>query len=192
MLNFGSNSSSSKSQKRLSRYVIGDFTFALYHQNSRQKVLLQRNITRVLAFHEKRCQLNLTSTGSDSKSFKESRKKDEGPGEKTAERTALNGAVDGAGLTGSEISANSLANSGQAPPERRTMAARSLPSQQNVAKNERSTRRSIRGFLDKIYEDADAELTLDLSNIRKKLNFITNSLDEDERPAKRQKRDTIR
>ena len=59
---------------------------------------------------------------------------------------------------------------------------------------ERSKRRSDRfkEVLDRVYEQVDAELILDLNNIRKKLNFKTNSIDDGERPAKRQKRDTVR
>ena len=73
------------------------------------------------------------------------------------------------------------------------MAARSRP-QQSAEKRERSTRRSDRfkELFDRTYDRPDAELVLDLGSIRKKLNFRTNSLDDGERPAKRQKRDTVR
>ncbi|KAK5462402.1 hypothetical protein LTS15_002114 [Exophiala xenobiotica] len=57
---------------------------------------------------------------------------------------------------------------------------------------QRKTRRSIRGLSGRVYEESDAELTLDLNNIRKKLNFKTNTGHEGERPSKRQKRDTVK
>ena len=56
----------------------------------------------------------------------------------------------------------------------------------------RSSRRSIRGLLDRPYEQPEAELTFDFSSIRKKLNFKTSYGSENERPAKRQKRDVIK
>ncbi|EXJ60699.1 hypothetical protein A1O7_04852 [Cladophialophora yegresii CBS 114405] len=59
---------------------------------------------------------------------------------------------------------------------------------------ESSRRRSSRfqEIIDRVYQQAGAELILDLSNIRKKLNFKANSLADGERPAKRQKRESVR
>lgn len=191
MVNHSYNSTSSKSSKRFSRHLVGDFTFALYRQKARQKLFLQRNITRVLASHRKRRQRELASADTHLNLTKQPRKQVDLSEEKPSETPARNGLEEGASLDGSETSANPLVISSQAQRQQATMATRSLPSQSNGAKNERSTRRSIRG-LDRIYEETDAELTLDLSNIRKKLNFKTNSLDDSERPSKRQKRDTVR
>ena len=68
------------------------------------------------------------------------------------------------------------------------------PTQRNSQQRGRNTRRSDRfkQIVDRIYDQGDAELILDLSNIRKKLNFKSNSLGDGERPAKRQKRNTVK
>jgi len=65
----------------------------------------------------------------------------------------------------------------------------SLPQVENGAKRTRSFR-NLRDRTSTV--NANSELVIDFSNIRKKLNFKTNVLDEGERSSKRQKRNAIK
>ncbi|KIX08938.1 uncharacterized protein Z518_00016 [Rhinocladiella mackenziei CBS 650.93] len=194
MLNFDYNFTSSRAGRRFSRYLIGDFTFALEQSRSRQKPFLQRNITRVLAYHQKRRERNFTPSILSKKSPSKSRESDDSPGGIPSEESSINIVAPVVASNGSETSPNpeALWSQDRQPPTNIAMGSKSQLSLQNAGENERNTRRSIRSLLDKAYEQPDAELTLDLSNIRKKLNFKTNFLDESERPAKRRKRDSVR
>ena len=58
---------------------------------------------------------------------------------------------------------------------------------------ESTKRSSVRKQLEGLFKQRDAELVLDLKNIRKKLNFIEQqAADNDDRPRKRVKRDVVR
>lgn len=187
MLNLGVSSSASQpNQKRFSRFVTGDLLFADYQAKFRNKLFLDRNLRCVLAYHEQRIEsaqaASLVSAGPSTTppSF----------GELSREATSWNprraGEVDGAIPPGSRWVSSLTRPTGLA------MASKSRSALSNLAGNGRSTRRSIRNVLDRVYEDGEAEMVFDLSNIRKKLNFKTNCLDDSERPAKRQKRDSIK
>lgn len=110
------------------------------------------------------------------------------------ENSDSNGAVSGGVAIGSDVPGKTTFASPDTPQHTHEMATVSRAPQINGERREKTTRRSgrFREVLDRVYEQPEAELVLDLNNIRKKLNFKTNSIDDGERPAKRQKRDTVR
>lgn len=172
--------------------MVGDFTFALQQSQSRHKIFLERNITRVLDEHQQRREGKSKPTGAIKATTPNSRRFGTTAVDYLISASAVvEGAAGASPLQGSVTSARLTNNSVQASVQP-DMARSSLPAPAGGKGTERKTRRSIRGLLDKVYEQPDAEITLDLINIRKKLNFKTNSLDDMERPAKRQKRDTVK
>ncbi|KIW18687.1 hypothetical protein PV08_02976 [Exophiala spinifera] len=185
------SSNLARPERRFSRHLIGDFTFALQVSQTRQKIVLERNIAQILDHHQKRC----TQTTNSDTSAKVTTTVAQRPNTATSEALA--------GLSVNDASEPTVGVSSSNPhPEEPsashwTLSNMSRSAQSSVPNGgqeatERKTRRSLRGFSDKVYEEPDAELTLDLSNIRKKLNFKTNAQDSGERSAKRQKRDTIK
>ncbi|OAL19050.1 hypothetical protein AYO20_11686 [Fonsecaea nubica] len=71
------------------------------------------------------------------------------------------------------------------------MPSRRLASDQNAGKIERTMPRRLRDHAEKPHTHPNAKLTFDLSNIRRKLNFDSNSLANSQKLAKRQRRDFI-
>lgn len=170
---------------------MGDVTFAREQARIRHRLFLQRNLEQVLTHHQKRRELSSAST--------DARKSSAGA------LRHLEGLLEGAstnapGVTPAQQLLVTRQATAEAPPVRSSearssqsdMESNSRSAMSRQEKNERSTRRSIRGLLEKVYERPEAELLLDFDSIRKKLNFKTNYLDENERPAKRQKRDTVK
>ncbi|EXJ93647.1 hypothetical protein A1O1_02039 [Capronia coronata CBS 617.96] len=184
MLNFGYNLNTSRSERRFVRHFVGDVTFAREQVRTRQKLFLQRNLEQVLNYHQNRREARKGST-SVLRDF---------DGAVRGAAASAAGAV-AAGLSSADGSATSGVPFASWPVPRSTrpdMESNPRSSMSRPEKSERSTRRSIRGLLEKVYERPEAELVLDLDSIRKKLNFKTNYPDDNERPAKRQKRDTVK
>ncbi|KIW92657.1 uncharacterized protein Z519_06504 [Cladophialophora bantiana CBS 173.52] len=182
----------SRSRNQFSRYVIGDFTFGLYQQKARHKLFLQRNISRVLEHHAERRKEKrpwASSTPLVAKNTTDVEKVSEGTisGASGAGRVVKSAAVDG-----TETSGDPTATSNSSQLTTRNMSSRPDPCERNGTQQESTRQRSIRGLVNKTYHHPNAELMLDLSNIRRKLNFKTNCLSGDQRPSKRQKRDAVR
>ncbi|EHY54449.1 hypothetical protein ABEF95_006147 [Exophiala dermatitidis] len=182
MLNLDYNLNSSRSERRFSRHLVGDFTFAKERARIRQKLFLQRNLDQVLTHHQKRSEVGAPPIDITGGIFSVSRDRGRSVGEAV---TAAS--VAGVGATGRIFGGGDSTTS-----ESHLARERAPPNMDSKPRPERSTRRSIRGLLEKAHEEPEAELVLDFNNIRKKLNFKTNILDESSRPAKRQKRDTIK
>ncbi|KAI1615288.1 hypothetical protein EDD36DRAFT_381448 [Exophiala viscosa] len=192
MLNFVYSSNSSRPERRFSRHLIGDFTFALQRSQSRHKLFLERNIARVLDDHQQRREGKSRAAVSRKTTSPNSLRVGTTTTEGLESRGAVaEQAVGASPLQGSTASGRLTSNSRQTQVQP-NMARSSLSAPADGKRTERKTRRSIRGLLDKVYEQPDAEISLDLINIRKKLNFKTNSVEELGRPAKRQKRDTVK
>ncbi|EXJ91648.1 hypothetical protein A1O3_00198 [Capronia epimyces CBS 606.96] len=193
MLNIDSDVNASHSERNFSRHFVEEVTFAREIARTRHKLFLPRNLARVLAHHQRVCEAKLTSTDastSPAAKFKLCNFVDELVGE-TIPSAAGAGAA-GHLVEGSPTLQVPLARSSEAhsnPPE---MASSSRSPALYPEGVERSSRRSIRGLLERVYERPEAELLLDFDSIRKKLNFKTNHPDENERPAKRQKRDVVK
>ncbi|KAL6243421.1 hypothetical protein RBB50_009413 [Rhinocladiella similis] len=179
------SSNLSRPERRFSRHLVGDFTFALQVSETRSKIVLERNITQILDHHQKRWTQKANCDTLSHVQKKVMQKSKKATPETVAEPSVANGVVLN-GIRSSEDPSASHSNQTNMP--------RSAPSslQDGEKPTERKTRRSLRGFSDKVYEEPDAELTLDLRNIRKKLNFKRHSHDDGDRTAKRQKRDMIK
>ncbi|KAJ9646016.1 hypothetical protein H2204_000678 [Knufia peltigerae] len=172
-------------ERRFARHLVGDFTFALQSSETRQKIVLERNITQILDHHQKRC----TKKPEAGISTNVCQIPTQGSRNATSETSA--GPAEANGVVSSSIHSSEEPSAAHSSlPVMPSSAQTSLQDGRNPT--ERKTRRSLRGFSDKVYEEPDAELTLDLSNIRKKLNFKNNAHDDGERPSKRQKRETIK
>ena len=190
MNTFDNHPSSSRRQKLFSRDLVGEFVFALERPKGRQELFLQRNISQILGYHEQRLKQDTAST--DSRLLPASNSGTTTDVSKTA--SILNGVVNDTLTNGVSAAANAAATSDMTPAPSTDMPTRSQFPAPKSLQRERSKRRSDRfkEVLDRVYEQPDAELILDLNSIRKKLNFKTNSLGDGERPSKRQKRDTVR
>ncbi|OQU96882.1 hypothetical protein CLAIMM_02903 [Cladophialophora immunda] len=143
---------------------IGHSKFGRHQKGPRQKIFLQRNISKTIG----------QATG--------------GP---NSSATEVGGAAKGAVANGAETADNAFTTSSRSELIVFKMPSRSSPSNGSARNGEPTTRRSIRGLLNKPYDDPQAEMTLDLTNIRKKLNFGTNSISNKQRMAKRQKLDHV-
>ncbi|ETI24448.1 hypothetical protein G647_03817 [Cladophialophora carrionii CBS 160.54] len=185
--------STAQRHKLFAQNLVGHFTWTLERPKSRQHLFLQRNISRILAHHEERLRapssrvsrplsaVNLHSTSGAS-------------GSSNPRGTGRDQVVNSAATDDALSSAQLVTASDQASTTGAAMTTVQQTLQSRDKKRESSIRRSTRfkEIVDRVYQQAGAELILDLSNIRKKLNFKTNSLDDGERPAKRQKRDSVR
>ncbi|KAJ9617234.1 hypothetical protein H2200_000955 [Cladophialophora chaetospira] len=191
---FANHPSVSQRQKLFARFLIGDFTFALEQNKVRQKQFLQRNIARILRYHEQRLKRDPTSTTSRPISEANPHTTDQvsyGNAPRPTESAHL---VEEGPTNGASSLVQAASTSVQASSTGVNMAATSQSNPRDDQQRGRSTRRSgrFKEIVDRIHDQVDAELILDLSNIRKKLNFKSNALDEGERPAKRQKRNTVK
>jgi hypothetical protein len=192
---FANHPSTTQRHKQLSRTLIGDFTFALERHRTRQKLFLQRNIALILAYHKHHLGLDQSDPTSNPV-----RPGLLAPRIESATALPSNGHLSVTTTPSGAGNHTSPPESGPRPQSTtlKTMRGRgasSHPARIDDQVKERRTRRSDRfkDILDKVYNQVDAELVLDLKNIRKKLNFKSNFLEDGgERPAKRQKRDTVR
>ncbi|KEF63453.1 uncharacterized protein A1O9_01431, partial [Exophiala aquamarina CBS 119918] len=159
------------SDRKAFRYIIGDFTFDDLKARQRSRLYLERNLTRVLQRHQDR----LGTCAAPPKSGEE----------------ALGTCVGAAGTP------RTVAEVGTRPSSIHTgqwtvMASRSVSSGQ-PGENSANRTRSFRNLRERnSTTNANSELVIDFSNIRKKLNFKTNLLDEDERSSKRQKLNAVK
>ncbi|KIW54217.1 hypothetical protein PV05_06588 [Exophiala xenobiotica] len=187
MLNSVYGSNLSRPERRFSRHLIGDLTFAFHQSQTRQKTFLDRNITRILDHHQKLREVKPTSGNPARPSTAATQRSG-----RSSAKEASTGSVAAGDALWERLSATEGPSKAPAVPS--TMPRPSHSSLQNgeTLQAQRKTRRSIRGLSGRVYEEADAELTLDLNNIRKKLNFKTNTVDEGQRPSKRQKCETVK
>lgn len=181
------------SDRKAFRYIIGDFSFDDLRAHWRNRLYLERNLTRVLQYHQDR----LGTLAAPPKS-----------GEEASGTSA--GAVRTAGTTGEVSQRGHSDNRNSDTPalngpagrgtststthiaQRTVMASRPASSGQRDENGANRTR-SFRNLRDRNSNtNANSELVIDFSNIRKKLNFKTNILDEGERSSKRQKRNAIK
>lgn len=184
-------------QRRFPRHLIGDFTFELHQRQSRPSVFLSRNLERSLQSHQKRREEQIK--GAALKKFPSAgSRRQEGVSAEKPPTSAPKQTLASVGERVRDLAVSDTVTSkpptNQALPTQPQMSSRASLSSSgsNMEQNRRSSRRSIRGLLDRPFEQPEAELVFDFSSIRKKLNFRTNNLSENERPAKRQKRDVIK
>ncbi len=191
---FANHPSEIQRQKLLARTLIGDCTFALERPKIRQCLFLQRNIWQSLEYHEERLKGDPTSTtlrppATAYPHIADHISKGSASGATGSKRMVAPALTNG---VNTPIQAHSAA--GQALSTNFDTATVPQATQRKSQQRGRITRRSDRfkQIVDRIYDQGDSELILDLSNIRKKLNFKSNSLGDGERPAKRQKRNTVK
>lgn len=172
------------SDQKAFRYITGDFTFDDWKARLRERLYLERNLTRVLQHHQDR----LSTESTRPKSRKEG----------LVALAELSAKAGGAAQVSHRGHFDNRNFDKPAPPESEARAGRTLATNtaqpaimEGEGRAKRTTRfRSLRDRTSTT--NAHSELHIDLSNIRKKLNFKTNVLDEGERSSKRQKRDAIK
>jgi len=190
-----------RSDPKFPKTLIGDFTFDSERNQHRSQLFLRRNMTRVLAYHEKnRIKAAVNSNLHRRRTFGGSI--DSVSTKSGAETPTANGAEPATPLVlyaGQNLIATSQALDMPIPPGRQHLPSVSesvSPSAFVVASPKEDykapARRSLRRLEGSQYDDEDAELRLNLSNIRKKLNFMSNMPSEEDRPNKRQKRESIK
>jgi hypothetical protein len=178
------------SDRKTFRYITGDFTFDDFRAHWRDRLYLERNLTRVLQHHQHR----LSTQAAPPKFGEEA-------SATSAGAAGSAGQVSQRGHFNDGNSAIPAVNSPEARGSRsfttrttqRPIMASRLASLGQQGENGEKRTRSLRNLRDRnSTTNANSELVIDLSNIRKKLNFKTNVLDEGERSSKRQKRDAVK
>lgn len=151
-------------ERKFPRAVIGDFTFIDYSSSRRIQPLLLRNIRKILVHHGDKILCN------NSINFP------------TPRQQHSSGSVE---IFADEPSPVGTAED-QAKPVLEAASHKALVIRTMDPNFENTSRRSVRRLQEAAYHNDDAELTLDLVSIRKKLNFTTNRITE-ERPRKKTK-----
>ncbi|KIW68424.1 hypothetical protein PV04_04371 [Phialophora macrospora] len=161
--------STSQRHRLFTQDLVGHFTWELERPKSRQHLFLQRNVLRVLEHHKERLR-DPSSRASRPLSAANPHNTGEASARTTPRVSGLTGVV------------NSDTTKDQPPPR-----SRDTKPETNIRRSHR-----FRKIVERAHQQAGAELMLDLSSIRKKLTFKKNLRNDDERPAKRQKRDKVR
>ncbi|KAK5056591.1 hypothetical protein LTR84_012123 [Exophiala bonariae] len=176
------------SDQKTFRYIAGDFTFDDYRARWRERLYLERNLTRVLQHHQRR----LIAEAPRPESRKEGLVTSAGIADNVASTSQVSRRGVGTirSTTTSSLPIPESVVSAVLPPT--GMAPHLMASLEPGETRQQRTKslRSLRGR--NSTTDSQSELHIDLNNIRKKLNFKTNLLDEAERSSKRQKRDAIK
>lgn len=179
------------SDRKTFRFITGDFTFDDLRARGRERTYLERNLTRVLQYHQHRlsthaappkaaAEVSGTSAASSARSAGE-----------VSQRGHFNNGIPAVPATnGPELGGSRPFTTHTT--QRPIMSSRIASLGQHGENGEKRTR-SLRNLRERnSTTNANSELLIDLSSIRKKLNFKTNVLDEGERSSKRQKRDAVR
>ncbi|KIV92762.1 hypothetical protein PV10_04030 [Exophiala mesophila] len=188
MLSANSDINNSRPDRRF-RYAAGDFGFEILRSRTRANSFLQKNIDLFLDKHQHRLQNTLSQNSLQSH------------GISTASNSHSPAIPDQAfetkrhSISSSNMRGRGAAvNSQQATPQSQGDLAGNGPARGPDSNARSSTsRRSLRQLDHQNFQpESSKQLVIDLKNIRKKLNFKTNWLQDDERSAKRRKRDQIR
>ena len=171
--------------RKFSKSLIGDFTFDIQRLRQREKFFLQRNLRRFLLYHQA-----LLATTPESRLFdlqaaetpKSTLHKELDP-----EQCPL------VSINGHHNSSSALRETFEAKPaqeavSRQCLCIRAMAPDFEAPDFEARGRRSRRKVQEQLYHHDDAELTINIVNVRKKLDFAINK----ERPRKRLKRDFIK
>ena len=165
-----------RSDPKFLKTLVGDFTFDLDCARSRCPPFLLRNIRHLLSYHQKSLQQHVV-----------------GALDPTSDRT-----VDAESCSCADPSSCSHSNEGRLAAAHASNHQRCRPIRlgsvvslpiRDMDTPESASRRSTRKLQEQMYDNDYAELTINLSNIRKLLNFKLNRPGEDERPRKRVKKD---
>ena len=166
--------------RKFSKNIIGDFTFDIQRLQKREEVFLQRNLRRFLLHHQTVLETTPVSRLVDLQAA-------EWPyptlhKELDPEQHPL-------------VSVNAHYNSGSAvresfevKPAPEAVSPQCLCIRTMAPEFEAPERRSLRKVKEQLYDDDNAELTINIVNVRKKLDFAINK----GRPRKRLKRDFIK
>ena len=152
-------------ERKFPKAIIGDFSFAEFASSRRARPLLFRNIRSVLAHHEQKPLCN------SSVNFP------------FQLQQSSSGPVD---IFTDEPSPAATPEN-QVKPVLQAASRKALVVRTMDPNFDNTSRRSVRRLQEAVYHNEDAELTLDLVSIRKKLNFATNRITDDERPRKKAK-----
>ena len=166
--------------RKFSRNLIGDFTFDIQRLRKRRKIILQRNLRRFLLHHQ-----TLLETTPESQLLDLRAADNPHPTvlkELNPER-CLRDPVNGHHNLDAALGASTEAKPAQESVSQHCLCVRAMASD-----FEAPARRSLRKVQGQLYHQEDAELTFNIVNVRKKLDFTVNK----ERARKRLKRDTIR
>ncbi len=176
-----------RSDPKFSKSLTGDFTFDLDCGRSRLPPFLLRNIRRLLSYHQKSLQHQVIYDPDSNHHQTEVYKACACALSSSCRHAQRHKASDLHVLYQAQtqqVTPSSII----AAPEGRRILKEILPIRIMKTK-ESASRRSSRKLQEQVYDNDLAELTLNLINIRKLLNFTTNRPGEDERPQKRVKKD---
>lgn len=176
-----------RSDPKFSKSLTGDFTFDLDCQRSRCPPFLLRNIRQLLSYHKRSLSRESVS------------KPDSNYGQHEVHQysacTHCSTCCRAQGHAALAVHVPALAQSQPLPagpvaqiPEGNHLFEQVLPIRA-MKSHGLASRRSSRKFEEQIYDNDLAELILNLSSIRKLLNFTSNKPEENERPQKRVKKD---
>lgn len=189
MLSANSDINNTRPDRRF-RYAAGDFGFEILRSRTRENSFLQKNIDLFLNKHQQRLQYTLsqnslqpqgTSTASNSHSPTIPHRGVETSTNPIASSSTMRGRL-------------AAVDSQQTTPQLQGQVDGKGPAMGSDPTPRSSTsRRSLRHLDHQNFQpESSKQLVIDLKNIRKKLNFKTNWPKDDERSAKRRKRDQIR
>ena len=166
--------------RKFSKNFIGDFTFDIQRLRKRRKVFLQRNLRCFLQYHQ-----TLLETTPESQLFEAQAAETLHPTlhKELNPELCLRDLVNGHHRSGSGLGESLEAKPAQEAVSRKCLCVRAM-----TPDFEAPARRSLRKVQEQVYHHDDAELTINIVNVRKKLDFTINK----ERPHKRLKRDFIR
>ena len=176
-----------RSDPKFSRSLTGDFTFDLDCQRSRCPPFLLRNIRQLLSYHKRSLSRDLVSSPDSNHGQNEVHQASACTHCSTCRRAQ--------GHAELAVHVPACTQSQPLPaapiiqiPERHHFVQQSLPIRA-MKSNGLASRRSSRKLEEQTYDNDLAELILNLSSIRKLLNFTSNRPEENERPQKRVKKD---
>lgn len=190
----GHTSSENTTKRNFAKALVGDFALNLEREQYHTRAFLPRNMTRILAYHEKQRMREAQPDGSIRRTSSRNSARNNAP--------ATNGVHevvnDTPSLTSGESSFHSPSSKRiSGTPESPLQMSRPVSSENSTGSKatgraDPGQRRSLRHQLGKQHEEDDAQLVIFLKNARKKLNFKENRPSDGQPPRKRQRRDVIK
>ena len=186
---------SSAQTRNIQRDFAGNFFTDLLLYQYRHKIFLQRNMTRALNEHESRLgrprKSNTRPTGGKGGVGVNGDGVPRHNGINGTLAADVNHTIEVQDTTQNKKATHVLENENDTPiPALKTMSRRTLQVRMRSDNYDSGGRRSLRQSLGKVHEDQSAVLSLDLRNIRKKLNWKENKSYSDARPRKRARLET--
>lgn len=187
--------------RHIPRDVAGNFFCDLFLHRYRHKTFLQRNMTRALTEHENRLtrpRRSVTATARPGSRLATVANNlvngDNAPQHKVTNGTLINGVNQQKALHDTaaiKAAADVLENEHDTSiPASKAISRNTLQVRMQSENYDSGGRRSLRQSIGKAHEGQNAVLTIDLRNIRKKLNWKTNKPQDDVRPRKRARLET--